>query len=91
MVTMAEVKNLFKELIKEYGDGQRLFTFDACSDGGAEIDNSTIDEIVTNGDDIIFFYNVNEKDYCYAESFSIDELENFYEQLKLFYAERIQK
>lgn len=81
-LTKKDVKKKFIELVNEYGKKGILYTFDYCSNYGVELECSTIDEIQSFNDDVIFVYNANEKyDWAYLEQFSMDSLIYFYNGL----------
>lgn len=80
--TKKDVKKKFVELVNEYGKKGILYTFDYCSNYGVELECSTIDEIQSFNDDVIFVYNANEQDeWAYLEQFSMDALIYFYNGL----------
>ena len=81
-LTKKDVKKKFVELVNEYGKKGILYTFDYCSKYGVELECSTIDEIQSFNDDVIFVYNANEQDeWAYLEQFSMDSLIYFYNGL----------
>lgn len=81
-LTKKDVKKKFVELVNEYGKKGILYTFDYCSNYGVELECSTIDEIQSFNDDVIFVYNANEQDeWAYLEQFSMDSLIYFYNGL----------
>lgn len=81
-LTKKDIKKKFIELVNEYGKKGILYTFGYCSDYGVELECSTIDEIQSFNDDVIFVYNANEQDeWAYLEQFSMDALIYFYNGL----------
>lgn len=82
------VKDAYKNLVALYGKGNELFTFECCSKEGAMLDNSTIEVIRLEGDNVLFFYTANSGDYNYIEDFDLDELETFFLQLSNYYQKK---
>lgn len=81
-LTKKDVKKKFVELVNEYGKKGILYTFDYCSNYGVELECSTIDEIQSFNDDVIFVYNANEEgEWDYLEQFTMDSLIYFYNGL----------
>lgn len=80
---MEELKKKFAELIKKYGNDNRLYTFEICGDYGHELEGSTIDAITIEGNDIIFYYNENTGDYDNITAFKPENLEKWYKAVKL--------
>lgn len=76
-------KEDFITLIKRFGSKDELYTFDLCSNHGIELDGSTIDKIAYNplNGDILFYYNENTDDFDKFESFSLDNLRYFYNDI----------
>ena len=72
------VKAAYRNLVALYGNENALYTFWCCSNEGAMLKNSTIDEIRLEGDYIVFYYNINTGDCDYFESFKIEDLETFF-------------
>lgn len=78
------IKKCYIDLIKQYGKDNTLYTFDYCSNYGIELNNSTIDAIQVDlySGDVIFVYNANVSgEYDYIESFSMEDLIDFYNSL----------
>lgn len=93
---MEEIKEKFNGLVKTFGDYDSAFdrrcyvldVFCACSDGAAELGDSTIDEIRVYGDGtVMFYYNANTNDCAELESFDRDDLEQFYKDLYEYFDE----
>ena len=72
----------FKELLVTSKD-REIDTFEFCSDTGAELDNSTIDKIVSYfpRNEISIYYNINTYDGKDIEEFDADDLIQFYDKL----------
>lgn len=72
----------FTELLVTSKD-REIDTFEFCSDTGAELDNSTIDKIVSYlpRKEIRIFYNINTYDGNDIEDFDADDLIQFYDKL----------
>ena len=72
----------FEELLVTSKD-REIDTFEFCSDTGAELDNSTIDKIVSYfpRKEIRIFYNINTYDGNDIEDFDADDLIQFYDKL----------
>ena len=72
----------FTELLVTSNDGE-IDTFEFCSDTGAELDNSTIDKIVSYfpRNEIRIYYNINTYDGNDIEDFDADDLIQFYDKL----------
>ena len=68
----------FKELVEEFGEDNRLYTFDACSEWGAELAGSTIDRVEISCGDVCFVFNENTNDYKWFAGFAIEDLYDFY-------------
>ena len=78
---MEKLIKKFTDLIKEFGNRGILHTFEYCANYGIELDGSTIDAIVIDGNSVIFYYNENTDDWDDITAFSQRGLENFYEKL----------
>ena len=75
------VTNKFVDLLEsKYGE---IDTFEFCSDTGAELDNSTIDKIVSYfpRKEISIYYNINTYDGKNIEDFDTEDLIQFYDKL----------
>ena len=75
------VTNKFVDLLEsKYGE---IDTFEFCSETGAELDNSTIDKIVSYfpRNEIRIYYNINTYDGNDIEDFDADDLIQFYDKL----------
>lgn len=72
----------FEELLVTSKD-REIDTFEFCSDTGAELDNSTIDKIVSYlpRNEIRIYYNINTYDGKDIEDFDADDLIQFYDKL----------
>lgn len=72
----------FEELLVTSKD-REIDTFEFCSDTGAELDNSTIDKIVSYfpRKEIRIYYNINTYDGNDIEEFDADDLIQFYDKL----------
>ena len=72
----------FNELLVTLKDTE-IDTFEFCSDTGAELDNSTIDKIVSYfpRNEIRIYYNINTYDGKDIEEFDADDLIQFYDKL----------
>ena len=72
----------FAELLVTLKDTE-IDTFEFCSDTGAELDNSTIDKIVSYfpRNEIRIYYNINTYDGKDIEEFDADDLIQFYDKL----------
>ena len=72
----------FAELLVTSKD-REIDTFDFCSDTGAELNNSTIDKIVSYfpRNEIRIYYNINTYDGNDIEDFDADDLIQFYDKL----------
>ena len=72
----------FAELLVTSKD-REIDTFEFCSDTGAELDNSTIDKIVSYfpRKEIRIYYNINTYDGNDIEDFDADDLIQFYDKL----------
>lgn len=72
----------FTELLVTSKD-REIDTFDFCSDTGAELNNSTIDKIVSYfpRNEIRIYYNINNYDGNDIEDFDADDLIQFYDKL----------
>ena len=72
----------FEELLVTLKDTE-IDTFEFCSDTGAELDNSTIDKIVSYfpRKEIRIYYNINTYDGKDIEEFDADDLIQFYDKL----------
>ena len=72
----------FTELLVTSKD-REIDTFEFCSDTGAELDNSTIDKIVSYfpRNEIRIYYNINTYDGNDIEDFDADDLIQFYDKL----------
>ena len=72
----------FAELLVTSKD-REIDTFEFCSDTGAELDNSTIDKIVSYfpRKEIRIYYNFNTYDGNDIEDFEADDLIQFYDKL----------
>ena len=72
----------FEELLVTSKD-REIDTFEFCSDTGAELDNSTIDKIVSYlpRKEIRIYYNINTYDGNDIEDFDADDLIQFYDKL----------
>lgn len=72
----------FTELLVTSND-REIDTFEFCSDTGAELDNSTIDKIVSYfpRKEIRIYYNINTYDGKDIEDFDTDDLIRFYDKL----------
>ena len=72
----------FAELLVTLKDTE-IDTFEFCSDTGAELDNSTIDKIVSYfpRKEIRIYYNINTYDGNDIEDFDADDLIQFYDKL----------
>ena len=72
----------FAELLVTSKD-REIDTFGFCSDTGAELDNSTIDKIISYfpRKEIRIFYNINTYDGNDIEDFDADDLIQFYDKL----------
>lgn len=72
----------FEELLVTSKD-REIDTFEFCSDTGAELDNSTIDKIISYSPrkEIRIFYNINTYDGNDIEDFDADDLIQFYDKL----------
>ena len=78
---MEKLIKKFTNLINRFGNSGRLYTFDICSDYGVELEGSTIDSIVIDGNTIIFFYNENTGDYDDITIFKEESLKQFYNEI----------
>lgn len=74
--------NKFTELLVTLKDTE-IDTFEFCSDTGAELDNSTIDKIVSYfpRKEIRIYYNINTYDGKDIEDFDTEDLIQFYDKL----------
>lgn len=72
----------FAELLVTLKDTE-IDTFEFCSDTGAELDNSTIDKIVSYfpRKEIRIYYNINTYDGQNIEDFDTEDLIQFYDKL----------
>ena len=72
----------FEELLVTSKD-REIDTFEFCSDTGAELDNSTIDKIVSYlpRNEIRIYYNINTYDGKDIDDFDADDLIQFYDKL----------
>lgn len=72
----------FEELLVTSKD-REIDTFEFCSDTGAELDNSTIDKIISYfpRKEIRIYYNINAYDGNDIEDFDADDLIQFYDKL----------
>ena len=72
----------FTELLVTSKD-REIDTFEFCSDTGAELDNSTIDKIVSYfpRKEIRIYYNINTYDGKDIEDFDTEDLIQFYDKL----------
>ena len=72
----------FEELLVTSKD-REIDTFEFCSETGAELDNSTIDKIVSYfpRKEIRIYYNINTYDGNDIEDFDADDLIQFYDKL----------
>ena len=72
----------FTELLVTSKDTE-IDTFEFCSDTGAELDNSTIDKIVSYfpRKEIRIYYNINTYDGKDIEDFDTEDLIQFYDKL----------
>lgn len=72
----------FAELLVTLNDTE-IDTFEFCSDTGAELDNSTIDKIVSYfpRKEIRIYYNINTYDGKNIEDFDTEDLIQFYDKL----------
>lgn len=72
----------FTELFDTLKDTE-IDTFEFCSDTGAELDNSTIDKIVSYfpRKEIRIYYNINTYDGKNIEDFDTEDLIQFYDNL----------
>ena len=72
----------FAELLVTLKDTE-IDTFEFCSDTGAELDNSTIDKIVSYfpRKEIRIYYNINTYDVKDIEDFDTEDLIQFYDKL----------
>lgn len=72
----------FTELLVTLKDTE-IDTFEFCSDTGAELDNSTIDKIVSYfpRKEIRIYYNINTYDGKDIEDFDTEDLIRFYDKL----------
>ena len=72
----------FAELLVTLKDTE-IDTFEFCSDTGAELDNSTIDKIVSYfpRKEIRIYYNINTYDGKNIEDFDTEDLIQFYDKL----------
>ena len=72
----------FAELLVTLKDTE-IDTFEFCSDTGAELDNSTIDKIVSYfpRKEIRIYYNINTYDGKDIEDFDTEDLIQFYDKL----------
>lgn len=72
----------FAELLVTLKDTE-IDTFEFCSDTGAELDNSTIDKIVSYfpRKEICIYYNINTYDGKNIEDFDTEDLIQFYDKL----------
>ena len=72
----------FTELLVTLKDTE-IDTFEFCSDTGAELDNSTIDKIVSYfpRKEISIYYNINTYDGKDIEDFDTEDLIQFYDKL----------
>ena len=72
----------FTELLVTLKDTE-IDTFEFCSDTGAELDNSTIDKIVSYfpRKEIRIYYNINTYDGKNIEDFDTEDLIQFYDKL----------
>ncbi len=72
----------FEELLVTSKD-REIDTFEFCSDTGAELDNSTIDKIISYfpRNEIRIYYNINTYDGKDIEEFDADDLIQFYDKL----------
>ena len=68
-------------LVKKYGNGKQLSTFNLCCEYGLMLDYSTIDKIGIVDEELLFYYNENEDDCFYPKHFSLEELAQFYDGL----------
>ena len=76
------ISGKFTELLVTSKD-REIDTFEFCSDTGAELDNSTIDKIVSYfpRKEIRIYYNINTYDGNDIEDFDADDLIQFYDKL----------
>ena len=75
------VTNKFVDLLEsKYGE---IDTFEFCSETGAELDNSTIDKIVSYfpRNEIRIYYNINTYEGNDIKDFDADDLIQFYDKL----------
>lgn len=74
--------NKFSELLIASND-MEIDTFEFCADTGAELDHSTIDEIVSYfpRKEIRIYYNINTYDGKDIEDFDAEDLIQFYDKL----------
>ena len=72
----------FAELLVTLKDTE-IDTFEFCSDTGAELDNSTIDKIVSYfpRNEIRIYYNINTYEGNDIKDFDADDLIQFYDKL----------
>ena len=72
----------FAELLVTLKD-REIDTFEFCSETGAELDNSTIDKIVSYfpRNEIRIYYNINTYDGKDIEDFDTEDLIQFYDKL----------
>ena len=86
LITEKEKKNWiigkFEELLVTSKD-REIDTFEFCSDTGAELDNSTIDKIVSYlpRKEIRIYYNINTYEGNDIKDFDADDLIQFYDKL----------
>lgn len=76
----------FKGLISEYGEKNALDIF--FNDIECELDGSTIDYIRDDEQNMVFFYNGNTNDFDTIGAFDLNELETFYNELKVVLEEK---
>lgn len=86
-----DLKGKFIALIHKYGCNNELDTFDYCSKYGCSLDGSTIDKIAVEGDKLIFYFNENTNDREDFNEFLVQDLKDFYNDLKAAIADSIAK
>ena len=68
-----------------------LETFDYCSEYGCYLDESTIDKIAVEGDKLMFYFNENTNDCEDFNEFLVQDLKDFYNDLKAAITDSIAK
>lgn len=84
-----DLKGKFVALVGKYGCNNELETFDYCSEYGCYLDESTIDKIAVEGDNLMFYFNENTNDCEDFNEFLVSDLNKFYNELKAAIADSI--